>query len=105
LGADVWEHGTGETVFGRIPIAEIPGRRWREVTVHHADLGHGYSWSDWPRDFVRIELERMTMQWASRRPMGLTTLPAAALAVPDDHRLAWLFGRAEIEGLAPAGVM
>ena len=44
----------------------------------------------------------MTMQWAGRRPMGLTTLPAEALAVPEPQRLAWLFGRASIDGLGPA---
>ena len=62
------------------------------------------SWRDWPTDYVRLELEQMTMLYASRKPMGLTSLPAEALAVDDRHRLAWLMGRAVIDGLAPAGI-
>jgi hypothetical protein len=45
------------------------------------------------------------MLWASRKPMGMTELPREAMSVSDHHRLAWLFGRAEIDGLAPAGMM
>jgi hypothetical protein len=46
----------------------------------------------------------MERQWAARRPMGLTQLPAAALATPPAHRLAWLLGRTDIVGLGPAGI-
>ena len=79
-------------------------RRWRETEIHHADLGLGYEFSDWPADFVRIDLARMSAQWASRKPMGLTDLPAAALALAPPDRLAWLWGRLDIDGLAPAGM-
>jgi hypothetical protein len=44
------------------------------------------------------------MLWASRKPMGMTDLPPRALSVPPHQRVAWLLGRAEIEGLAPAGI-
>jgi hypothetical protein len=54
---------------------------------------------------VRIDLPRLTMLWASRRPMGLTTLPPEALAATPQARLAWLLGRASIDGLGPAGVL
>jgi hypothetical protein len=30
--------------------------RWREVCVHHADLGLGYTWADWDDEYVRLEL-------------------------------------------------
>jgi hypothetical protein len=73
--------------------------------VHHADLGIGYSWSDWDAQYVRLELARLTMLWASRKPMGLTGLPAQALAAPPHRRVAWLLGRAEIEGLTAAGII
>ena len=90
------------TSFGNVvPITQVPRRRRREVLIHHADLGFGYTWAQWPEEFVRDELRAQTMEWASRKPMGLTGLPAAALAVPDAQRLAWLLGRAEIEGLGP----
>ena len=73
--------------------------RWREEVLQRTDLDDGYDWNDWPTDYVRRDLERMTMLWNSRRPMGLTGLPPAALRVPPAHRLAWLLGRAEIDGL------
>ena len=106
--AEGWQ-GTGQTFVGPVPIGVLPFRRWRETIVHHADCGvvNGekvFSWRDWPTEYVRLELEQMTMLWASRKPMGMTTLPAAALAVEDRHRLAWLMGRAPIDGLAPAGI-
>ncbi len=81
-GATGWE-GTGQSPVGPMQITAIPFRRWRETIVHHADCGFAtasksYSWRDWPTDYVRLELEQMTMQYASRKPMGLTALPASA---------------------------
>lgn len=104
LPADAW-NGEGLTVFGPAPLRELPVRRWREIAVHHADLGLGYSHCTWPADYVRIDLNRASMLWASRRPMGLTALPAAALALDDRDRLAWLLGRLDVPGLDPAGIM
>lgn len=104
----IWA-SAGETVLGPAPLDDTPARRWREVVVHQHDLAPGLGLAsdpaDWPADFVRFDLRRMTMLWASRRPMGLTELPAAALAAPPAARLAWLLGRADIDGLEPAGVM
>lgn len=108
MSPSAWE-GTGQTTVGPVAVNSIPFRRWRETIVHHADCGfvHGgvsFGWRDWPSDYVRLELEQMTMLYASRKPMGLTALPAEALAVDDRHRLAWLMGRATIDGLAAAGI-
>jgi maleylpyruvate isomerase len=97
--------GRGISVAGDVMIADLPFIRWREVIVHHADLGLDVAWSDWDPDYVRLELHRLTMLWASRKPMGLTELPAQAMRVDDHHRVAWLLGRAEIEGIGPAGIM
>jgi maleylpyruvate isomerase len=97
--------GEGAMVAGPIAAADIPFLRWREVVVHHADLGLDYSWADWDDEYVRLDLGRMGMLWASRKPMGMTELPREALAVEPRRRLAWLLGRAQIEGLAPAGIM
>jgi maleylpyruvate isomerase len=99
-----WQ-GEGESARGRAAAVELPFRRWREVVVHHADAGLGFTWRDWPSDYVRIELQRMTMLWDSRAPMGLTGLPAPAMAADEHTRLAWLMGRTSIEGIAPAGLM
>ena len=98
-----WQ-GRGMTVFGEVPAMSIPGRRQREVEIHHIDLGLGYEFEDLPSEYLRLELNNMTALWASRKPMGLTDLPKAALALPDPARLAWLMGRRVIDGLAPAGI-
>ena len=97
--------GRGIMLGGEAPLADLPFIRWREVSVHHADLGLGYSWSDWGDDYVRLELVRLSMLWSSRKPMGMTDLPPEAMAVSPHHRVAWLLGRAEIAGLAPAGII
>jgi maleylpyruvate isomerase len=104
LPAVAWA-GRGITFAGEVTIAELLFVRWREVAVHHADLGLGYSWRDWDTGYVRLDLARLTMLWASRKPMGMTELPSEAKSVSDHHRLAWLLGRAEIDGLPPAGIM
>jgi maleylpyruvate isomerase len=84
-------------------VSDLPFRRWREVEVHHADLGRaGFSWDDWSEGYVRRDLRRAEMSWAARRPMGLTALPAGALALPPRRRLAWLLGRLRVDGLEAA---
>ncbi len=97
--------GSGLALAGARPAGDVPWMRWREVEVHRADLGLGYGWSDWPAGYVRRELGPLTALWAARRPMGMTALPPAAQRADDRHRLAWLLGRAEIDGVEPAGVM
>ncbi|HEY4610292.1 MAG TPA: hypothetical protein VIH06_13845, partial [Ilumatobacteraceae bacterium] len=62
------------------------------------------TWEDWDEEYVRVELLRLTMQWASRKPMGMTELPREALAVSPHRRVAWLLGRTEIDGLPEAGI-
>jgi maleylpyruvate isomerase len=96
--------GRGITFAGESTMSDLLFIRWRETTVHHADLGLDFAWSDWDPEYVRAELVRLTMLWASRKPMGLTELPPEALRAGDHHRVAWLLGRAEIEGLGPAGI-
>jgi maleylpyruvate isomerase len=97
--------GRGLSIVGEVAMRDLPFIRWREVAVHHADLGLDYSWSDWDDDYVRLELARLTMLWASRKPMGLTELPAEAMSVAAHHRVAWLLGREQIDGLSAAGIM
>lgn len=104
-GSVRWD-GRSREVDGReIPIADLPFMRRREVEVHRVDLGLGYEPADWPAEYVRLDLRVMEMRWNARRPMGMTGLPREALDAPPHRRLAWLLGRAEIEGLGPAGVM
>ena len=96
--------GSGLAIAGETPIGELPERRRGEVEIHRVDLGLGYTFDDWPADYRRAELAKRTNQWASRKPMGFTDLPAAALALAPTERLAWLLGRLVVEGLAPAGI-
>ena len=94
--------GEGTSVAGaRIPVSEIPFRRWREVEVHHADLGLAHGWADWPDRWVREDLPIQEMRVLSRASMGLTRLPVQVLALPPRERLAWMFGRLAVDGVAP----
>ena len=100
--ASQWE-GAGIVATGaEVPITDLPFGRLREVAIHHIDLDIGATFDDLPGEYVRIELRRMEMLWQSRQPMGLTPLPAAALALRPPERLAWLMGRTTVDGLAPA---
>lgn len=83
------------------PLRGLPFRRWREVELHHVDLGLGYEPTDWPSDYVRLELRNALMAWRADHSLGLTQLPPAALALAPHERLAWLAGRADVPGLAP----
>lgn len=96
--------GTVTMLPGERPKASVPLMRQREVEVHRADLGIGYEFADMPGDYVRRDLRLMGMFWQARKPMGLTPLPEAALALDPATRLAWMMGRIEIDGLEPANL-
>jgi maleylpyruvate isomerase len=100
---DDWS-GEAQMTRGMMPRTDLPFLRWREADIHHIDLGLGYEFADLPGEYVRLELRRLEMLYAARRPMGMTALPQTALAAPPHERLAWLLGRIELDGLAPAGV-
>jgi len=66
------------------PCRLLPASRWREVEVHHVDLGLGYGFSDWPEDFVNSDL-----------PLALERLPERIEdPVQRAALLAWIYGRA-----------
>ena len=88
-------NGVGATIH----MSEIVFLRWREVEVHHADLALEFTWRNWSDTYVRLELDRQIMLWRARKPMGMTAVPDAALALPPRHRLAWLIGRVRVDGL------
>lgn len=96
--------GRGAAAAGAVDIRHLPFLRLREVAIHHVDLAIGVEFDDLPDEYLRLELRRMEMLWKARQPMGLTPLPAAALAVAPAIRLAWLMGRTEIDGLPPAAI-
>jgi maleylpyruvate isomerase len=95
-----WQGEGVNSARAAIPMSDIVFLRWREVEVHMSDLDVNVSWQDWSAEYVRYELERQVMLWRSRKSMGMTVLPEAALRLPPNHRLAWLLRRTEVEGLA-----
>lgn len=95
--------GVTTSVAGQRPKAGLPFTRRREVEIHRVDLGLGYAFADLPDDLVRTEVRVMTMAWSARQPMGMTQLPDAVLALAEHDRLAWLWGRLAIDGVAPSG--
>ncbi len=96
--------GTVQMLPGERPLAQVPILRQREVEVHRVDLGLGYEFTDMPTDYVRRDLRLTEMLWTARKPMGMTDLPDAALALDPPTRLAWLMGRVDVPGLDPAGL-
>jgi maleylpyruvate isomerase len=104
LGADVEWSGTVTMLSGERPKDMVPFLRLREVEVHHSDLGLGYDFGDMPARYLRKELGMMEMLWRARKPMGMTPLPDAALALPPPTRLAWMMGRIDVDELSPAGL-
>lgn len=103
-------YGFGRSTTGvEIPIVDLPLRRWREVEVHLGDLGlmelGPTGPSAWSEAYVRDDLAVLSMQWKARGSMGLTDLPSVIATRVPRERLAWLLGRLDVDGLAPAGVM
>ena len=66
-------------------LANVVLMRLREVEIHHADLGAGYSADDWPEDFVVLLLESMT-----KRPY-----PEPFSIRPTDVDRTWRYGEGE----------
>ncbi|HKE76349.1 MAG TPA: maleylpyruvate isomerase N-terminal domain-containing protein [Acidimicrobiales bacterium] len=80
----VWLHGFGRNTFGELlSCADLPYRRWREVEVHHADLGLDFGPEHWSPAYVDAEL-----------PRTLAGLPARLSLEDRRQLLAWLMGRA-----------
>lgn len=115
---EVWETGRGRMAGGECPLHELPFRRWREVEIHHADLGLGFGWDDWTAAYVDRELALAIAELASRLPpeRGVrleATDTGAAWTVPDGtvnpvvvaapvrRLLAWLVGRETGPGFPP----
>lgn len=74
------------------PCMLMPFHRWREVEVHHVDLGLDYTPSDWPLDYIAREL-----------PVSLETLPRRLDAPSQRAVVAWLIGRAPQPGRLELG--
>ena len=65
----------------------MPFHRWREVEIHHVDLGLGYTMADWPEDYVTRELA-----------IALRLLPERLESIGQRQLLSWLLGRSPQPG-------
>lgn len=111
---EIWAHGVGRSVLlGELPLASWPFRRWREVEIHHADLGLAFAPDHWSEPFVAREWSLAIAQLGARvSGGGLVLAPSGGdpITIGDGGTvvagrqralLAWMLGRAEIAG-APA---
>jgi maleylpyruvate isomerase len=104
------------------PAATVVWTRLSEVEIHHADLGAGYRWRDWPAAFAARQVRQVVHNTTGREgtPHVLLRAPElgrdVALGVPEDGAqpgsesaaavigsaaaiAAWLTGRSSGEGL------
>lgn len=106
-----FERVPGGPVFAAV---DIPLMRWREVEIHHADLGLGYGPGQWSAAFVRYLYEVAAYDREGvRMVLAATDGPTYRLGEPAGHGptirgtmadLAfWLVGRGAGEGLSPDG--
>ena len=91
--------GYGLARFGRVSAQEFPWRRWREVEVHHADLGlAGFGPEQWSMAYIASDLPRYLANWQADG----NELPGVVAAAVPWRQLAWLFGRDPGPDLPPA---
>jgi maleylpyruvate isomerase len=88
LPEEAWGRHTRAVSGALLPMVALPFSRWREVEVHHADLGLEFGYQEWSDGFVAEEL-----------PRALDSMPAR-LADPQARRqlCAWLLDRASAPG-------
>lgn len=88
LSVDAWQrHGLTRT--GPTPIVALPWRRWREVEVHHSDLGLTFTPQQWSSRFVDAALGERAAEFGAEGGV----LPDDVVAAAPWQRLAWLLGR------------
>jgi maleylpyruvate isomerase len=82
---EVWDRPTLGFGSGEQPARHMALSRWREVEVHHVDLGLGYLAADWPRELIDLWLPSVVVGLPPR------TDPNALLA--------WALGRGPVPDL------
>jgi maleylpyruvate isomerase len=89
---------------GSFPASRCAWSRWREVEVHHVDLGLDvYTIESWPEEFVSTHLPHELAKLPGRLPVGTAIRVGgsrfgsgdviATIDGPETAVLAWLFGR------------
>lgn len=85
--AGAWDRASRSVSGAEVPSRQVVLSRWREVEVHHVDLGLGHRPRDWPDDLVQRWLPQATEQFLS--------------SADERELLAWLVGRGPAPLLAP----
>jgi maleylpyruvate isomerase len=114
---DVWRAGRARAGDLEYPIAFAVFRRWREVEVHHADLGLTFGYDDMSRAYVERELEVTAGELGERLADDVALELVAsdldrtwrvgdgpdrkAVEAQGARLLAWLFGRVELPDTPP----
>jgi len=89
MSEEVWDRPTLGIRGDESPASFMVFSRWREVEVHHADLGLGYGPAQWPARLVERWLPSLVAGLADRADQADT--------------LAWLIGRGPAPTLGPWG--
>ena len=104
-----WDSLVERTPHGYVFTADgVVDARWREVEIHHVDLGTGYSPADWSPEFAAYLFDIVTGDRAAtanvvlRTPDGDTELGSGGPTVEGDTAALsyWLCGRESGHGLS-----
>jgi maleylpyruvate isomerase len=112
-----WKDAIGSVTDWDALMERVPGgpsfsadecidMRWREVEIHHADLGAGYTAADWPPAFTTYLLGYLaadrTEDLTLRTPTRELTVGAGGPVVEGSETdlTWWLLGRGRGEGLS-----
>lgn len=85
--AEAWDRPGRDVSGAEQPVAVIPARRWREVEVHHVDLGLGFTPADWSEGLVASWLPRLMERLVNR--------------TDERSLLAWMINRGPAPPLGP----
>ncbi len=89
LPDDAWGR-VGRSLTGHRTQRGWVWSRWREVEVHHVDLGLGYAPAEWPVPFVTRGLDEVLAELPARFEGGRLAADASFRIEATDHDRAWV---------------
>ena len=89
LPDDAW-NSMGRSLTGQRTQRGWVWSRWREVEVHHVDLGLGYSSAEWPVGFVTRGLDEVFAELPARAERRRMPANAVFRIEATDHDRAWI---------------
>jgi maleylpyruvate isomerase len=88
LPPDGWDR-VGKASVDR-QMSELPWVRWREVEVHHLDLGLEYEAADWPVQFVTRALDELLGSLGTRAATNRPHVDVRYRIAVSDHDRRWV---------------